>query len=78
MGVSTVAEIEAAIAKLSQAEFRALLQRMRERDSQSWDGEIEEDAKSGRIDALYMRLMEEEGDQPKVPLVEVLDDPRLS
>jgi hypothetical protein len=30
------------------------------------------------LEALYTRLLEEEGDQPKVPLDEVLDDPKLS
>jgi uncharacterized membrane protein len=76
--VSSVAEIEEAIAKLPPAEFRELLRRMKEREAEQWDRQIEEDAKSGRLEALYTRLMEEEGDQPKVPLDEVLDHPKLS
>lgn len=75
---STLAEIEEAIAKLPPAEFRSLLRRLNERDADAWDRQIEEDAKSGKLEALYHRLMKEEGDQPKVPLDEVLDDPELS
>ena len=76
--MSTLGEIEEAIAKLPPAEFRTLLQRLRKRDTEEWDRQIEEDARSGRLDALYTRLMEEEGGLPKVPLDEVLDDPKLS
>jgi uncharacterized membrane protein len=76
--MSTIGEIEEAIARLPPAEFRTLLQRLRERNTEEWDRQIEEDARSGRVDALYTRLMEEGGEQPKVPLAEVLDDPRLS
>jgi hypothetical protein len=76
--VSTLTEIEEAIAKLPPAEFRALLERLKERDAVAWDRQIEADAKSGRLDALCARLMEEEGAEPKIPLNEVLDDPKFS
>ena len=49
-GVSTLAEIEAAIAKLPPLEFRAL-ERLKEREADAWDRQIEADAKSGRLDA---------------------------
>ena len=76
--VSTVAEIEAAIAKLPVPEFRELLHKLNERDAAEWDREIEADARSGKLEHLYSRLMEEDGGQPKVALDEVLDDPKLS
>jgi hypothetical protein len=76
--VSTLAEIEEAIAKLPPTEFRELLRRLNTRDSEAWDQQIEEHARSGKLEALYSRLTEDEGDQPKVPLDEVLDDPKLS
>ena len=76
--VSTLAEIEAAIAKLPPPEFRELLHKLNERDASAWDRQIEDDARSGKLDRLYSRLMEEEGSHPKVPLTEVLDDSRLS
>ncbi len=76
--MSTPAEIEEAIAKLPAAEFRELLRRLNEREAESWDRQIEEDAKSGKLDALYHRLIAEEGDGPKVPLDEALDDAKLS
>ena len=55
------------------------LQDSRQQDAVAWDRQIEEDAENGKLAALYdTRLMEEEGDQPKVPLDEVLDDPKFS
>ncbi len=72
--MSTLAEIEEAIAKLPPSEFRDL----NEQHASAWDWQIEEDAENGKLEALYTRLMEGEGDQPKVPLDEVLDDPKFS
>ncbi len=76
--MSTLTEIEAAIAELPAPEFRALLHKLNERDAAAWDRQIEDDAQGGRLDRLYSRLMEEEGGQPKLALDEVLDDPKLS
>ena len=76
--MSTLAEIEEAIGKLPPSEFRDLLNRLNEQDAAAWDRQIEEDAENGKLEALYTRLLEEEGDQPKVPLDEVLDDPKFS
>jgi len=76
--VSTLAEIEEAIAKLPPPEFRELLHKLNERDAINWDRQIEADEKSGALDRLYSRLLEEEGDQPRVALNEVLDDIQLS
>lgn len=76
--VSTLVEIEEAVAALPVKEFRKLLRRMKEIDAEAWDRQIEGDANSGRLEAAFARLMEEEGDQPAVPLDEVLDNPKLS
>jgi hypothetical protein len=76
--VSTLVEIEEAVLLLPPVEFRELLRRMQERDAAAWDRQIEDDAKSGRLEAAYTRLMEEEGANPVRPLDEVLDDPKLS
>lgn len=71
-------EIEEAIARLPETEFRVLLARLKERDAEAWDRQLEEDAASGRLDALYARLTGEEDAASKVPLDEVLDDRKLS
>jgi hypothetical protein len=76
--VSTLVEIEEAIAKLPATEVRLLLRRLNEREGAAWDQQIEGDAQSGRLDALYARLTERDGGQPKVSLDEVLDDPKFS
>ena len=54
--MSTLAEIEEAIAKLPPSEFRELLRRLNKRESEAWDRQIEEDAQSGKLEALYSRL----------------------
>jgi hypothetical protein len=76
--VSTLTEIEAAIAKLPPPEFRELLHKLNERDAAEWDRQIADDAESGKLDRAYARLTNEEGAEPKIPLDEVLDDPKLS
>ena len=47
--MSTLAEIEEAVAKLPTEQFSELLRKMQERDAETWDREMEEDAKSGRM-----------------------------
>ncbi len=76
--MSTLAEIEEAIAKLPPEEFGVLLHRLRERDAAAWDRQIEEDAANGRLENLYAKLTGEDGEHAKVPLDEVLDDSKLS
>lgn len=76
--VGTLVEIEEAIAKLSAAEFRLLIARLKQRDAEAWDRQIEADAENGRMDAFFARLVSEDGTEPKVPLDEVLDDPKFS
>ncbi len=76
--MSTLVEIEEAIAKLPAGEFQVLLTRLKERDGEAWDGQIEADAQNGRLDAVHARLTAEDGAQAKVSLDEVLDDTKLS
>ncbi len=57
--MSTLAEIEEAVAKLPTEQFSELLRKMQERDAETWDREMEEDAKSGRLDGLHARLEQE-------------------
>ncbi len=54
--MSTLAEIEEAVANLPAEQFCELLRRMQARDAEIRDREMEEDAKSGRLDALHARL----------------------
>jgi hypothetical protein len=75
--LSTVQEIESAIEKLPRAEFLALVDRLRARHADAWDQQIEADAQSGRLDALFARLEKENRGQPEIPLDEVLDDGKL-
>ncbi len=76
--MSTVQEIEAAIAKLPAGEYLALFDRLREKHADAWDRQIEADAANGRLDTLYARLEKENRGQPEIPLDEVLDDGKLS
>lgn len=50
--MSTVQEIEAAIDKLPEAAFLALVDRLRARHAEAWDRQIEDDVAAGRLDFL--------------------------
>lgn len=50
--MSTVAEIEAAISKLSRKDLVAFRDWFKEFDAEAWDRQFEEDAKAGKLDAL--------------------------
>jgi len=50
--MSTVAEIEAAISKLSRQELVAFRDWFKEFDAEAWDKQFEQDVKAGRLDAL--------------------------
>jgi hypothetical protein len=54
--VSTVDEIEAAIAKLSPKEFLALCDRLRAKHPDAWDRQIEDDSEAGALDFLVREL----------------------
>lgn len=51
--MSTVKEIEEAIAQLPKDEFWELTDRLVARRNAEWDREIEEDAAAGRLDFLF-------------------------
>lgn len=48
----TVEQLESEIEKLPPAEFRKLADWITERDHERWDRQLEQDAASGRLDAL--------------------------
>jgi hypothetical protein len=75
--MSTLAEIEEAVANLPPEQFSELLRRMQERDAGMWDREMEEDAKSGRLDALHAKLETENAGEPEVSLDDFLDQGQL-
>ena len=50
--MTRVEEIQSAIASLSPQEYARLQQWFTERSWERWDGEIEEDAASGKLDFL--------------------------
>ena len=74
--MTTVQEIEQAIAKLPRKEFFEILRRLRERHAQEWDRQIEED--NGKLREVYQRLEAENQGQPEVPLDDFLDHEKLS
>ena len=69
--MSTVAEIEAAIRRLSEEEQRELLSRFEE---EAWDRQIAADAASGRLDDLIAEVESDIAGQRVKPLHEVLDN----
>lgn len=75
--MSTFAEIEKAVEQLPPEEFSELLRRMQERDAETWDREMEEDAKSGRLDALHARIERENAGELEVPLDDFLDQSKF-
>lgn len=76
--MSSVAEIENAIAKLSRDEFLQLERWFEEERNRKWDRQIEEDARSGKLREAYQKLERENHGEPEVPLDKVLDDEELS
>jgi hypothetical protein len=59
--VSTVQEIEAAIAKLSPKEFLELCDRLRAKHPDAWDRQIQQDSDAGALDFLVRELDEDIG-----------------
>jgi uncharacterized small protein (DUF1192 family) len=57
--MSSVAEIEEAIAKLAPEEFVRLERWFDAERNRKWDRQIEEDAESGKLRKLYQRLQSE-------------------
>jgi hypothetical protein len=73
-GMSTVQEIEAAIEKLPNAEFLALIDRLRERHADLWDRQIEDDAKAGCLDFLVREAQTDLQQEKTKPPDEILGD----
>ena len=76
--MSSVAEIEDAIAKLPPREFIELERWFDEERNRKWDRQIEEDCQSGKLHEMYERLRSEHQGQSDVPLNDFLDDTKLS
>jgi len=57
--MSSVKEIEMAISKLSRNDLTELEAWFAEFAADAWDHQIEQDAKSGRLDAFHQRLQQE-------------------
>lgn len=71
--MSTLPEIEQAIEQLPPEQFAALADWIVRRREETWDREMEEDAKSGRLAALHARLEQANAGEPEVPLDDFLD-----
>ena len=76
--MSSVAEIEQAIARLSRREFGELEQWFDAERNRKWDRQIEDDVQSGRLREVYEQLKSEDQGQSKAPLDEFLDHEKLS
>ncbi len=76
--MSSVADIERAIAKLSEDEFLELEEWFDLERNRKWDRQIEEDARSGKLREVYERLKSENQGQPNIPLDEFLHNEKLS
>ena len=76
--MSSVAEIEQAIAKLPPGEFVQLERWFDAERNRKWDRELEEDAQSGKLRELYERLQTENQGQSHVPLADFLDNEKPS
>ena len=57
--MSRIEEIEQQIAALTEAELAAFRERFAEYEAERWDRQIEEDAASGRLEALAERARSE-------------------
>jgi hypothetical protein len=76
--MSSVAEIEKAIAKLPRGKFVQLERWFDAERNRQWDRQIEADAQSGKLRRFYERLQSENQGPPNVPLDVFPDDEKLS
>jgi len=72
--MSTIAEIQTEITKLSRPERRELADWLAEIEADAWDAEIEEDIKAGRLDHLIAQAEADIAAGRTKPLDEVLDN----
>jgi len=66
--MSTVEEIEKAIAALPKEEFWKLTDRLIDQREDAWDRQIEEDAKAGKLDFLWQEAEKEIAAGKTIPL----------
>ena len=66
--MTSVAEIQQAIGKLSRREFVELEQRFDAERNRKWDRQIAEDVQSGKLREVYERLTIENQGQADTPL----------
>jgi hypothetical protein len=59
LAMSTVKEIEEAIAHLSPDEFKAFLVWFEKYENQQWDSQFEKDVESGRLDSMAQEALNE-------------------
>jgi hypothetical protein len=76
--MSSVAEIEQAIAKLPPGDFVQLERWFDAERNRKWDKQMEEDAQSGKLRELYERLQSENQGEASLPLDDFLDNKKLS
>ena len=76
--MSSVAEIEQAIAKLPPGEFVQLERWFDAERNRKWDRQIEEHAQNGKLRKMCERLKAENQGQPSIPLDDFLDNEKLS
>jgi len=75
--MSSVAEIEQAIAKLSPGEFAELGQWFDDLRNREWDRQLEADSASGALDFLLKEVDEDIAQGKTRPADELLDDRQI-
>jgi hypothetical protein len=73
--MTTVEEIEAAIAKLPKEDFDRLSAWIIQKYQTDWDRQIEEDSESGALDSLIREISNDIAQGRTRPLDEVCGDP---
>jgi hypothetical protein len=76
--MSSVAEIEQAVAMLSREQFVQFERWFEAERNRKWDRQIEEDAQSGKLCEVYERMKSENQGHPNIPLDNFLDNEKLS
>ncbi len=74
--MSTVEEITAAIEQLPAAQVIRIKEWLAEYAERQWDEQIERDERSGRLDALISRALDEHGTGQTCPLFDWPKPPR--
>lgn len=72
--MSTVAELQAEIVRLSAADRRELARWFAEIEADAWDAQIEDDIRAGRLDHLIAQAEADIAAGRTRPLDEVLDN----